>query len=304
MKKTLLIGCSLLIAAAANAQNCSDIFISEYVEGTFNDKAIELYNPTSQPINLGIGQYKMGRARDGADLPMFIDITGVIAPYDVMVFVLDKRDPNGTGNEAPVSLDLQAKADTFINPIYVQNNSPMYFNGDDAFVLIKGTSNILDIIGKLGEDPGNGWWVPGDPDTKWWTTDNTLIRKNTVQHGVTINPAVFDPSLEWDSLPGNTFDNLGTHNCLCGSVGVKEKEDASFSMFPNPLSSGELSITSNNEISAYSIFSSGGKLIKREERLGNQKYYSLSLPEAVPGMYFIEITFSDGRKSYQKLLAK
>ena len=32
--------------------NCGDLFISEYVEGWGNNKALEIYNPTNQAINL------------------------------------------------------------------------------------------------------------------------------------------------------------------------------------------------------------------------------------------------------------
>jgi len=214
MKKLLLLCAVASASFFSQAQDCSDIFISEYVEGTQNDKAIELYNPTANPIVLN-GQYSMGRDRDGSGNPMLLPITGTIQPYSTRVFVLDKRNPNGTGNEIPVTMALQAKADTFVNPVYVQNNSPMYFNGDDAFALVKNGTTILDVVGRIGEDPGEGWHVPGDPNTRWWTVDNTLIRKSTVEHGVLTNPAVFDPSLEWDSLPVNTFDSLGSHTCSC-----------------------------------------------------------------------------------------
>ncbi|MCC6600643.1 MAG: T9SS type A sorting domain-containing protein [Crocinitomicaceae bacterium] len=304
MRKLLLFSCITVSTVSLHAQNCADIFISEYVEGTFNNKAIELYTPTDQPIDLGAGQYSMGRDRDGQGVPMLLNITGIIPAHDVRVFALDKRDPNGTGNETPISNELMAAADTFLNPVYVQSNSPMYFNGDDAFVVVKGGNTILDIVGKIGEDPGEGWWVPGDPASKWWTTDNTLIRKSTIQQGVTVNPMVFDPSLEWDSLPANTFSNLGTHNCVCGSVGIKEETSPGFRLFPNPLVNGDLSIISSHKIFAYSVFSSNGQLIKREENSGNSTYCPVAVPDPIPGIYFIEVTFTDGTKSYQKLLAR
>ena len=34
------------------AQDCSDLFISEYVEGPAQNNAIEIYNPTSSSIDL------------------------------------------------------------------------------------------------------------------------------------------------------------------------------------------------------------------------------------------------------------
>lgn len=307
MKRVLLACGASLFAYAAVAQqaDCSDIFISEYVEGLQNNKAIELYNPTNQPINLGAGNYKMGRDRDGAGNPMLLPITGIIEPYGTRVFVLDKRDPNGTGNEVPVADELQAVADTFLNPVYVQSFSPMYFNGDDAFVLVKGTATILDIIGKIGEDPGGGWWEPGDPNTAWWTEDNTLIRKSAVKKGVLSNPGVFDPSLQWDSLPANTFTNLGVHACDCQIPdGVSERELTELTVFPNPIAHGELAIRANKEIRGYAIYSASGSLVTRREELGNARYYSEALPEAVTGVYFLEVWFADGSRIHRKLLAR
>ena len=50
--REFLLFLSFLIAISLNAQDCSDLFISEYVEGPANDNAIEIYNPTTAPINL------------------------------------------------------------------------------------------------------------------------------------------------------------------------------------------------------------------------------------------------------------
>jgi len=300
MKKTLLLAFSCGIVLTTAAQNCSDIFISEYVEGTYNNKAIELYNPTANPIVLD-GQYSMGRDRDGAGVPMLLGITGTIQPYGVRVFTLDKRDPLGVGQEVPIDSALQAVTDTFVNPVYVQTNSPMYFNGDDAFVLVKGGNTILDIIGKIGEDPGSRWWVPGDPNTRWWTTDNTLIRKPSIQLGVTANPDVFDPSLEWDSLPSNTYDSLGFHRCACGIVGVFEHTAPSFSMFPNPMSDGQFAIRASQELAAITILSTSGQQIFQTKMAYATQFANITLPEAAPGIYFVEVLFADGRRMTQKV---
>ena len=47
----------------ANAQGCDNVFISEYIEGWGNNKAIEVYNPTSAAIDLSdyrLERYSMG----------------------------------------------------------------------------------------------------------------------------------------------------------------------------------------------------------------------------------------------------
>lgn len=306
MKKLLLLVTVAMFTGSLTAQNnCFDVFISEYVEGSNNNKAIELYNPTPNAIVLD-GLYSMGRDRNGAGIPMLLPITGTIAPHGVRVFAIDKRDAAGTGAEVPVSLDLQALADTFLNPIYVESNSPMYFNGDDAFVLVKNGNQILDIMGKIGEDPGGGWWVPGDPATRWWTENNTLVRKPTVLGGIVNNPDVFDPSLEWDSLPSDTFTELGEHLCDCITINpnsINENTVSTFSIFPNPVLQGSFALKSSALMESVTLVAADGRLVERRNLMG-VTYANITLPSAEAGVYFIELVYIDGRKSIQKLLAR
>jgi hypothetical protein len=306
MKKLLLGAAIALSASSVNAQNnCLDIFISEYVEGSNNNKAIELYNPTPNAILLD-GLYTMGRERNGNGIPMLMPITGTIQPYDVRVFALDKRDPNGLGTEFPLADELIALADTFLNPTYVESNSPFYFNGDDAFFLVKNGDQILDIIGKSGEDPGGGWWVPSDTTTRWWTENNTLIRKPSVLHGVDQNPLVFDPSLEWDSLPSDTFTELGEHLCDCANLNPNSVNDlsaGSFSIFPNPVLEGAFAVKGSTSMESMTLFSSDGRIIDRRTLMG-VTYANITLPKAEAGVYFIEVVYMDGRKSIQKIVAR
>ena len=58
MRKTLL-SIFTLVAMNTVAQDCSDLFISEYVEGSGNNKALEIYNPTTTSIALN--GYKIER---------------------------------------------------------------------------------------------------------------------------------------------------------------------------------------------------------------------------------------------------
>jgi len=60
---TLILLALLAFAALAGARVdragavSSDLFISEYVEGTSNNKAIEIFNGTGAPVNLTTGLY-------------------------------------------------------------------------------------------------------------------------------------------------------------------------------------------------------------------------------------------------------
>jgi predicted extracellular nuclease len=62
--KKLLLSVSVLFAVTANSQDCSELFISEYIEGPGNNNAIEIYNPTNNPIDLS--GYTINRYGNGA----------------------------------------------------------------------------------------------------------------------------------------------------------------------------------------------------------------------------------------------
>jgi hypothetical protein len=80
---------------------CDELFISEYVEGGNNNKAIELYNPTNAAIDLSA--YSVGRFSNGSSSYTGIELpSATIAAYGTYTIVLDKTDPNGTGQEYPV----------------------------------------------------------------------------------------------------------------------------------------------------------------------------------------------------------
>jgi len=244
MKKALLF--FGLLTSAAYAQDCSKIFISEYVEGWSNNKALEIYNPTDQPVDLS--QYFVARYSNGSSSATganAVQLTGTIAPHDVFVAVLDKRNPAGTGQEAPVWDSLQARADGFFAPDYNVSNS-FYFNGNDAVMLARGIlSNvptasvtsatnfqIVDIFGKIGENPFNENGTTS-PEGAWTTTapynqgvgvavtkDHSLIRKPTVLKGVTTQVAQFDALAEYDSIPAVTYltdDNGDTIESQAGN---------------------------------------------------------------------------------------
>jgi len=184
----LLLSLSQIQAAA------SDLFFSEYIEGSSNNKALEIYNATGAAVDLGASGYNVQMFFNGsASAGLTINLAGTVANGDVFVVA------HASANAAILS-----QAD--------QTNGSGWFNGDDAVVLRKGLL-VLDVIGQIGFDPGTEWGAG-----LLSTADNTLRRKSALCAGDTDGSNVFDPSVEWDGFATDTFDNLGLHtsDCLSG----------------------------------------------------------------------------------------
>jgi uncharacterized protein len=163
----------------------NDLFFSEYVEGSSNNKAIEIYNPTANVIDLSL--YKVKTFANGATTTSNVEtLAGTIAPNETLTFY------NSGLNPAAVSAILGAKFD---------KNNVVNFNGDDAVILEKNGVTI-DAIGQVGIRPVTEW-VDGTASTK----DKTLRRKAGITQG-SIPPATgtWNISAEWDVLPIDTFD--------------------------------------------------------------------------------------------------
>jgi predicted extracellular nuclease len=169
----------------------TELFFSEYIEGTSNNKALEIYNGTGAAINLGANGYNVQMYFNGsATAGLTINLTGTVAAGDVFVLA-----------QSSASAAILAQAD--------QTNGAGWFNGDDAVVLRKGTT-VIDVIGQIGFDPGTEWGTGLVS-----TADNTLQRKSTVCAGDSNGADVFNPATEWDGLATDSFGGLGAHTTNC-----------------------------------------------------------------------------------------
>jgi len=222
------------------SQECTDLMISEVVEGWSNNKAIEIYNPTSETMNLA--GYGVIRFQNGSTTPGNpIDLSEVVIdPFDVYVIVIDKRDPDGVSFEAQVWEELQLQADTFVNPSYNDGQAVMYFNGNDALALTKDNGQTLvDVFGKIGDSlnpDGWGGYIDSGGEQAYVSKDHTLVRKSNILQGYISNPISFDILNEYDSLPANTFTQLGFHLCDCETLTESGCMDSSACNFDNEAS--------------------------------------------------------------------
>ena len=191
MRRRFVIAVTVLAAALLAAPGAfaasGDLFFSEVVEGSSNNKALEIFNGTGAAIDLAAGGYSVQMFFNGsATAGLTINLTGTVADGDVYVVA-----------QSSASAAILAQAD--------QTNGSGWFNGDDAIVLRKGTA-ILDVIGQIGFDPGTEWGSGLQS-----TADNTLRRKVTITAGDPDGTDAFDPSIQWDGYPVDTFDGLGAH---------------------------------------------------------------------------------------------
>lgn len=167
----------------------SDLFFSEYIEGSSNNKYLEIYNGTGADVDLT--NYKVELyTNGGTTVGSSLTLTGFLA--------------NGS------SYVIGNSSGTIFTPNITSGVTA--YNGDDAIALIKiSTGGYVDIIGRIGEDPGSAW--TDGTDATLTTVNKTLVRKPTVTSGITTNPAAGFPTLstEWISYNIDVVTDLGIH---------------------------------------------------------------------------------------------
>lgn len=186
--------------AEENSVIAQDLFISEYIEGSSFNKAIEIFNGTGQTVDLS--SYSLELYSNGsATASNKVELTGSLASGDT--YVLAHRDA-------------QPAITSMAN---VLNTSVINFNGDDAVVLKK-NGKMIDVLGQVGVDPGTAWGT-GDHTT----VDHTLVRKETIITGDYQADDPFDPSMEWISYAKDTTSTLGHHTFFDTELGTNPGTD-------------------------------------------------------------------------------
>ena len=178
-------------AKEAKSEVAKDLFFSEYVEGSSNNKYLEIYNGTGATIDLS--DYKLELYVNGQTKVKTTEIlTGTLAHGKVVVYKHPKA----------AMFDGEATISNAIN-----------YNGNDAIALVKiSTDAYVDIFGRIGEDPGKAW-TTSIIDIYKTTMDRTLVRKPSIRDGLKVNPKKGFPTLksEWTEYPMDTADYLGSH---------------------------------------------------------------------------------------------
>ncbi|MEZ4776275.1 MAG: endonuclease [Bacteroidia bacterium] len=154
--------------------NATDLILSEYIEGSSFNKALEVANFTGAPVNLA-GYVLRKETNGGGVWGDDYALTGTLAQGEVWVIAHSSADPA-----------ILAQADVSTGAAIVT------FNGNDVVGLFK-NGTLIDVIGNFGS-------------SAVFAQDVTLVRKADIS-----SPSNTYVVAEWDSYPTNTFSNLGTH---------------------------------------------------------------------------------------------
>lgn len=257
MKKIITI---LIFSASQGVfAQCSDLFISEYIEGSSNNKALEIYNPTASTIDLT--DYVVHRYTNGAATP-----TASFYPL-------------GTLSAGDVFVIANSSAATEILNVSDTVHSLITFNGNDAVELVKiSTSATLDIIGEIGFDPGASWSVGTGA-----TADNTLVRMSSIQQG---SSSWATNASQWDVYSMDTYTYLGSHTMDPCTSSIDEYKSDVLSVYPNP-ANDELNILSYETDLDYEIVDIEGRtVLSGALSYGSSK---VSVGSLIEGIYFVRL---------------
>ena len=163
MKKIFVALSICMTVASVYAQDCSDLFFSEYVEGSGNNKGMEIYNATGQIID--VGGYYVARYSNGNltyDAGGITKLQGFLQPRTTHLLVNGQTTSTETSPACDPALQAMAQQLDGGYP------APTYMNGNDAIALFKdpvgdGDKNdflVVDLFGIIGggvQDSDEGW---------------------------------------------------------------------------------------------------------------------------------------------------
>lgn len=161
------------------------IFFSEYVEGSGNNKALEIVNAGATPTSLG--GCRIDRYQNGAIVPASPEL-----PLDDVTLM---------PNQVFVICNV-----LFAQPMLCDQLSDQLQHSGDDVVALHCADGDRDFIGTIGDQ-----MIWGTSPTS--TEDATLRRKCSVTMGDTVGTDAFNPATQWDGFPIDTFSDLGMRNC-------------------------------------------------------------------------------------------
>lgn len=231
----------------------TDLLFSEYIEGSGNNKALEIANNTGASVNLSA--YTIKKQTNGAgSWSTGLALSGTLTTGSKFVIVNSSMSsscfPTSAANISTTATELT-------------------FNGNDAVGLFK-NGVLIDIIGTFNGGTAN------------FAIDVTLRRKSTV----TSPSTTFNLSAQWDSYSQDTCNNLASKMVQTAEIEEEVTTDE-IVIYPNP-SNGSFNINPGNVDNPYSveIFSLSGQKVFEKQ---NTTFPEVSVRNLPTGIYIIKI---------------
>jgi endonuclease I/chitodextrinase len=252
------------VTTIAGGSTATDLLFSEYIEGSSNNKALEISNATGSAVNMSI--YSIKKQTNGAGAwSTGLALTGTLNNGSKFTIV---NSLIALGCYSTGSANLSTSA------------AEMAFNGNDAIGLFK-NGVLIDVIGTF-----NG----GTAD---FAADVTLRRKSTVTSPTT----TFNLATQWDSYAVDTCSNLGSRITTKSTKTTAIVDFSDFKMYPNP-SNGNFSIDNSNKAFSVEIFNVLGQKVFE---IKNADGSNLSVTNLNKGVYLVKIT-DDSKSLIKKLI--
>ena len=301
MKKIVV---ALLAIVSLTFAAAGDLFISEYIEGSGNNKALEIFNASGATVSLD--NYRIAQANNGGGWEKYhtFPAGAEIAAGDVWVMVTDAIDTGVTGFDP-------ANADEVLS--YNPDDVVVFFNGNDArgleYTSDAGTSwELVDVFG-VPTDATN-FTIAGVADA---TKEHTVVRKSTVTAGNTdwaVSAGTTTEDSEWIVTEQNDFSNLGSHTM--GGSSIENNSVAShilLSNYPNPFNpSTTINYSLENAANVtVAVYNTAGEvvanLVSGNVAAGNHSL-SWNAGNLNSGVYFCQLTAGVNVVTQKMVLAK
>ncbi|MES2811807.1 MAG: endonuclease [Bacteroidota bacterium] len=201
------------VTTSASGGSITELYFSEYLEGSSNNKALEIANATGASISLSV--YSIKKQTNGAGAwSTGLTLTGTLANNAKFVIV---NSAIASGCYSTASANLSTAA------------AEMAYNGNDAVGLFK-NGVLVDVIGTFDGGSAN------------FSADETMRRKTTA----TVPATTFSKTSDWDIYAMDTCSGIGNKSSQ------EVVNDGRLNIYPNP-SNGRFTIDFNNSDKNYSI---------------------------------------------------
>jgi len=245
---------------ATTTSTKTELYLSEYVEGSSNNKALEIKNETSAAISLA--SYSIKKQTNGAGAwSTGLTLSGTLVVNGKFVIV-------NSGMASTCYSTTTANLSTAVEE--------MAFNGNDAIGLFK-NGVLIDVIGTFNGGTAN------------FAADVTLRRKTTAT-----TPKATYAAADWDVLTIDSCTGLGNKINL-GNVKETLKNNAEINVFPNP-NNGNFTIqfdtiAENNSVVIFSVL--GQKVFEKFDIKTN----TIEILNLEKGVYFVKVNNQNNGKT-------